>query len=149
MKKLSFLLLVLLSVNTFALTEDYILYSRTEVASQQREMKAKQEAKVLLCEKYSLSKNIKESCLITKKSNDLIKACLNGTDSQVSQSYCLISKNISADMVSSCYENTSSEKSEVACLVLSNKKVVKTETKINSCAGLGATEEIICMKFNN
>ncbi len=141
--------MLLLSANTYALTEDYILYSRAEVAAQKREMQKQEKKKNTICEKYSLSANIKESCQASKKSNELIKACLIGTQSQVSQSFCLITKNVSAEVAASCYANTSSEKSEVACLVLANKEIVKSEEKVNSCAALGAMEEITCLKFNN
>ena len=142
-------MLFLLSANTFALTEDYILFSQVEVSQQKREAAKQKTVRSLICKKYSLSENIQTSCLNTTKDNDLVKACLAGTSSEVSQSYCLITSNVTAEMAQSCYANTSSEKSEVACLVLSNKKIVKSESKINSCAGLGSLEEITCLKFNN
>jgi len=147
LKKLTFLLFVISSFNTFALTEDYILYSRAEIAQQTVAVKKAQSEKKVICDKYSLSQNIKESCLSSRKSNELIKACLSGTSSEISQSFCLISTNITAALADSCYGSTSSEKSEVACLVLANKKVVKSESTISGCAGLGAMEEITCLKF--
>ena len=140
-------MVALCAVNAFALTEDYILYSRTEVAKYRKITIQEKSEKEKICEKFSLSLNIKESCLITKRSSQLLKACLSGTASLVSQSYCLIAENLSPNLVNSCYESTSSEQSEVACLVLANKKVVKNKEEIIGCAGLGAMEEITCLKF--
>ena len=96
---------------------------------------------------FFASISISRDIVKTSSSNSILKSCLSGTASMISQSYCLIAENISPNLVDSCYQSTSSEQSEVACLVLANKKVVKNEEKIIGCAGLGAMEEITCLKF--
>ena len=147
LKTLAALLIILVSFSSFGLTEDYILYSHAEITKQKMEAKKQQSKKEAICEEYSLSANIKESCLNSKQSNAVLEACLSNTESQTSQSYCLITKNLSASIIDSCMSSTTSEKSEVACLILAEKKVVKTEIQITGCAGLGAMEEIACLKF--
>ena len=118
-----------------------------EVAQKNRELKKEQLDKKEICQNLSLSENIKESCLISKKSNKLLKSCLSDTRSETSQSFCLVSKNILSEMADACHKSSTSEKSELACLLLADKKIVKSAEKIISCAGLGDIEEITCLKF--
>jgi len=67
--------------------------------------------------------------------------------SALSQSYCLITKHLSNTLIKDCQNSTSSEQSEVACLFLAEKKKFNTSEKVISCGGLGAMEEINCLKF--
>ena len=148
MKKLSILFIFLLSFNSYALTEDYILYGQTEIYAQKVEAKKEKSKKQKMCEKYSLTESVKDSCLNSTKSNAFIEACLSDAKSGLSQSYCLITKNITKAVIESCYTSTSSERSEIACLILSeNKKEQQTVDRVTMCAGLGSMEEINCLKF--
>ena len=147
LKTLSALLLILVSFSSFGLTEDYILYSHAEVTAKKIEMEKQKSVKESICDNLSLSANIKESCLSSRQSNDVLRACLSNTVSQTSQSYCLITSNLPAKMIESCMSSTTSERSEIACLIFGENKVIETEEQIVGCAGLGAMEEIACLKF--
>ena len=110
LKTLSALLLILVSFSSFGLTEDYILNSHAEITAKKIEMKKQKAEKDIICEELSLSANIKESCLNSKQSNDVLRACLSNTVSQTFQSYCLITNNLSAKLIESCMSSTTSEK---------------------------------------
>ena len=147
MKTLTLLSALLLTLNAYSLTEDYILYGQAEVYAQKVEAKKEKSKKEKICEKYGLSSQSKEACLNSKKSLSKIEACMINAKSALSQSYCLITKNLSNTLIKDCQNSTSSEQSEVACLFLAEKKKFESSEKIISCGGLGAMEEINCLKF--
>ena len=149
MKTLTALILTIVSLNTFAITEDYILYGHAEVAQKQREIKTQQSEKQRICSIYSKSESVTESCQSSRKTNESLRACLVDAKTALSQSYCLLTKNVSDETIKNCQISTSSEKSELACLILSEKKEISSETKISSCAGLGDLEEINCLKYQH
>ena len=147
MKKILAVALTLLSIKSFALTEDYILWSRAEIYAQQKVNNKNKQAKIELCEKLTKDESSEKTCIDSKKSLTTIKNCLENTKTALNQELCLISKNISKSNVVNCYNSTTDGKSENACLALVEKGSVQTDRKIVSCAGLGPAAEITCLKF--
>ena len=147
MKKVLAITLTLLSIKSFALTEDYILWSRTEIYAQKKQVKKNKQSKKDICQKLSKNEATEKTCIDSKKSLKTIKNCLENTKTALNQEFCLVSKNITKSNVVNCYNSTTDGNSEIACLALVEKGSVKTDQKIVACAGLGPAAEITCLKF--
>jgi len=146
-KNLLLVVSLLLSANAFSLTEDYILWGHADLAIKKQEEKRTQTKKNGLCEKLAKSEAIEKQCKASKKSTKFLNACLN-TKSNTNQEYCILGKNLSVSNVVNCSISTSDVSSETACLILVERGDVKTNLQITKCAGLGAMEEITCLKFS-
>ena len=150
LKTLALLLFFAFIANSYALTEDYILYGHAEVVKLNKEKKKKKSQKEILCQQYAKTEMVKTSCLTSELSNQKIKACLDGAKSELSQEYCLLTQEISSTVIDTCQLSTTSVQSEIACLIIHERKdqEIVEESDITRCAGLGSLEEINCLKFN-
>ena len=144
--KLLILLGLTFSINTFSLTEDYILYSHAEIQAKKVEAK-KQNQKIEICGKFSKTEEVEELCLDSSKSNSTLKTSLENAKSELAQKYILLSKNLTKSNIINCNIISSNVQNELACLIMVENKTIKSNEQIISCGGLTPAEEINCLKF--
>ena len=76
MKKVLAITLTLLSIKSFALTEDYILWSRAEIYAQKKQAKKKDQDKSDVCQKLSKNAATEKHVLIQKNQSKPLKIVL-------------------------------------------------------------------------
>tara|TARA_X000000950_G_C13870894_1_gene642839 strand:- start:313 stop:759 length:447 start_codon:yes stop_codon:yes gene_type:complete len=145
--KLLILLGLTFSINTFSLTEDYILYTHAEIKAKSVEAKKTKSRKIEICEKYSKTEEVEELCLDSSKSNSTLKTSLENAKSELAQKYIILSKNLTKTNIINCNIISSSIQNELACLIMVENKTIKSNEQIISCGGLTPAEEINCLKF--